>query len=259
MKKNASEYFELFMFRNGADQLFRSLYKEYKFSGNTETYEEWVLLVKPVFAIALAFDYNKLASDSQFNREFWEDLHYKWVHHLSQWSKGDMQTAEGLIEYNLSNVSQPSELKPEKEVKLSENTGWFGDFLAPLDTGRPTYNSTPVGNNVRFTCGKGLFVFSAAITRDISSIKDPKVSLLVDKSNGMLYLRFASDGAHNVRTNYSTELYAVQSKSFTDIMAKYLNTTDREEVNIYVETGNIRWSNDKTACLLKITRKFEIK
>ena len=62
-----------------------------------------------------------------------------------------------------------------------------------------------------------------------------------------------------MRTNYSTELYAVQSKSFTDIMAKYLNTTDREGVNIYVETGNLRWSNDKTACLLKITRKFEIK
>lgn len=257
MKKNAIKYFELFMIRNGADKLFKSLYREYRFSGNPETYEEWIIEAKPVFVIALAFDFNKLASNSQFNREFWEDLHYKWVHCLSQWSKGDMQSAEGLIEYNLSKVADnPVQMA---ETKPKNDTGWFGDFLAPLNTGKPTYNTTPVGNNVRFTCGKGVFVFSAALSKELSNIKEPKMSLYVDKSNGILYLRFAKDGAHNVRTNYSTDIYAVQSKSFTDIMAKYLNTTDREGVNLYVETGSIRWSNDKTACLLKITRKFEIK
>lgn len=259
MKKNAIKYFELFMVRNGADKLFKSLYREYRFEGNPETYEEWVLEVKPVFAIALAFDFNKLASDSQFNREFWEDLHYRWVHHLALWSKGKMRSAEGFVEHNLSNIGEPTAVKSEVKTKPNDETGWFGDFLSPLNTGKSTCNTTPIGKNVRFTCGKGLFVFSTEITKELSNIEEPKMSLFVDKSDGALYLRFANNGSHNVRTNYSTELYAVQSKSFTDIMARYLNTTSRDGVNLYIETGNVRWSSDKTACLLKISRKYKIK
>lgn len=259
MQKCTINYFEIFLIRNDADKLFKSFYEEYRFPDNPETCEKWFINAGAMYVIILAFDFNKLANDPRFDRAFWKRLHFKWIHNLSEWSKGNMQIAENLIEQNLSNLQERVNAEQHEEKPRKNNQEWFSDFLIPLATGKPVLSTTPSGRMVRFTCGKGLFVFSPEISKELANIEEPKMSLFVDRESSELCMRFSKNDMHNVRTGYSTELYAVQSRSFTDIIARYLNTTSMEGVNIYIKTGRVRWSGDKTACILKITNKYEIR
>lgn len=257
MRNTTIRYFKKFLHERGADVIFESLYKDYRFPANPETADEYLSSVKSPFVIVGAFDFNRLARDSRFDMTYWNKMHMQWNSVIAQWRSGDMATAESLVEENLEQLED--QMMERYKTPKDEKQKWFDEFLTPLNTSISSLNVTLADDELRFTLESGRMVFSPAITRELKKIKDPQMSMFVNKEDGTIYLRFASDGSHAVQTKYSRDMYAVQSRSFVEILLKYFNLDRSQCSRMFIKTGGIMWHPSDNVCVIPVKRNYAIK
>ena len=246
MQEKTIKYFKKFLNNKGANVVFESLYKDYRFNNNPTQLEAYLTEVKPPFAIAMAFDFNRLSANSVFDPVYWNRLHMEWNTMLTQWKNGEMKSAEEIIENRLEMLDKKLKEKAKnQQIDKDEEIPWFGEFLSD--------------DEIRFTIKNGRIVFSSKISAEITKIENPKMSMFVHKESETLYLRFSTDGSHDLQLTYPKFLVAAQSKSFVNIIRKYTGTLEDENPELYIKTDNAMWHPNKPIFVLPIKREWSVK
>ena len=260
MQEKTIKYFKKFLTNRGANVIFASLYKDYKFNSNPTLLEAYLTEVKPPFAITMAFDFNRLSANSAFDPAYWNRLHIEWNTMLLQWKNGEMKSAEEIIENRLEILDKKLKEKAKnQQVDKDEEIPWFGEFLSPLNTAPKTSSPSIADDEIRFTIKNGRIVFSSKISAEIMKIENPKMSMFVHEESETLYLRFSTEGSHDLQLTYSKFLVAAQSKSFVNIIRKYTNTLDDTNPELYIKTNNVMWHPNKSIFVLPIKREWSVR
>lgn len=76
--------FKVFMKHMGIEKVMEGLYRSHRFTSNPQTFDEYLRVIEPDFAIVMAFDWNVLVSKEAmfFTRAYWYALHVKWLKEL---------------------------------------------------------------------------------------------------------------------------------------------------------------------------------
>lgn len=260
MQEKTIKYFKKFLNNKGANLVFESLYKDYRFNNNPTQLEAYLTEVKPPFAIAMAFDFNRLSANSVFDPVYWNRLHMEWNTMLTQWKNGEMKSAEETIEDKLGMLDKKLKEKAKsQQVDKDEEIPWFGEFLSPLNTAPKTSSPSIADDEIRFTIKNGRIVFSSKISAEIKKIENPKMSMFVHKDSGTLYLRFSTEGSHDLQLTYSRFLIAAQSKSFVNIIRKYTGTLEDENPELYIKADDAVWHPNKPILVLPIKREWSVR
>ena len=90
MQEKTIKYFKKFLTNRGANVIFASLYKDYKFNSNPTLLEAYLTEVKPPFAITMAFDFNRLSANSAFDPAYWNGLLIECNTWLLRWKNVEM-------------------------------------------------------------------------------------------------------------------------------------------------------------------------
>lgn len=275
MKKVNVKLFKQFLEYRGLDKMFKGLYKSYRFDDNPEDFDKYLEEVDSHYVITLAFDVNRIKSESDFNGHFWATLNKKWIKYMkAQADHGyydgeiripriPVKNADGSIHVSPTAPSdeakKPSIMTGEHENQKNEETvdhDWSGLDLVPVSNVGKRQMESPAALEIRVCTTSGnTVVLSTHISGPIIQFGLDTADVQVDRNTNQLVLLFGKGLTYNVR-KYSSELFSISHKAIIENLQKYIKTKFDPKKAYFIKVKEKVWNKDHTKCAVIVTTDY---
>ena len=278
MKPKNVKLFKQFLQYRGLDKMFKGLYKTYHFESNPDDFDKYLEEVDAHYAVTLAFDANRIKSESDFNGHFWATLNKKWLKYMKAQAEVGyyrdevrikripVKNPDGSIHQSPSMTvsEQPAppimpepEQEPEEEVLLVDNE-WSGlglDLVPVSIVGKKTMEP-PMALEMRICTTSGnTVVLSTHIATPLIQFGLDTCDIQVDRNTNQLVMLFGKGLTYTVR-KYSSDLYSISHKAIIENLQKYLKTKFSDKKAYYVKLKEKVWNKDHSKCAVIVTTDY---